>query len=147
MEQGAGMGIAVQQMIAEKSKGEKKGGVISIADPVKFEGTSPVEQIFGAGLQGAGQGFGGAMGLMASNISGMVGLDGFTGVNIIGDLKSDISEKMQSLQNEGYLKLKGEGGSMLQSGVSAFHGESPAISVSPGPTPMMSAGQGHAMGG
>ena len=35
------------------------------------------EQIFGAGLQGAGQGFGGAMGLMASNISGMVGLDGF----------------------------------------------------------------------
>ena len=49
----------------------------SLSNPVKFEGTSPVEQIFGAGLQGAGQGFGGAMGLMASNISGMVGLDGF----------------------------------------------------------------------
>ena len=45
----------------------------SLSNPVKFEGTSPVEQIFGAGLQGAGQGFGGAMGLMASNISGMVG--------------------------------------------------------------------------
>ena len=36
-----------QSLIVEKSKGEKKGGVISIADPVKFEGTSPVEQIFG----------------------------------------------------------------------------------------------------
>ena len=147
MEQGqGGMGIAVQQMIAEKSKESGKGGVMSIADPVKFEGTSPIEQMIGAGLQGVGQGFGGAMGLMASNISGMIGMEGFTGVNIIGDLKASIQETMQSLQNQGYLSVMETGGDMMQSGASAFDGANPAISASPGATPGIAQDHGPALG-
>lgn len=141
-----GMGIAVQQMIAEKSKEGSKGGVVSIADPVKFEGTSPVEQIIGGGIQGAGQGIGGGFGLVSGNAADALGMGGFTGVNIVGDLMSDIKGKLQELQNPGYLSLKGQGEDMLQGGASAFDGASPAIQMSPDATPHAVASQGPAMG-